>query len=107
MVKAKYEKQTWEAVAGLNAFDMIQWIEGNIKELPYLLAWLLDYTELIPQPGIQHVRELPPCEYCGRVAGYRCKGQDNQWHDACEACFQIYGQGVGPELGRKLELVKL
>ena len=107
MVKPEDFKQTWEDVAGLNAFDTIQWIEEHIKELPPLLAWLLDYAGLKPQNGVQNVRELPPCEYCGRIAGYRCKGQDNQWHDACEACFKIYGQGVGPELGRKLELVKL
>ena len=107
MVKTGDEEQTWRDVAGLNAFDTIQWIEENIKELPSLLAWLVGYAGLVPQTGVQNVRELPPCEYCGRIAGYRCKGQDYQWHDTCEACFQVYGQGVSPELGRKLELVKL
>ena len=106
-VKAEDIKQTWRDVAGLNALDTLQWIEENIKELPFLLAWLLETAGYKPLENTINVRELPACELCGKVASFRGDTHDNQWKNMCEGCFQIQGVGLGLSTGYKLELVKL
>lgn len=107
MIKAEDFKQTWEDVAGLSPDDMEQWFRENIKDLPYMVAYLLTCADFVIKSDTRNVRELPACNFCGRVARFRGKTLDGKRHDMCEACFASLGQGLGSGTGYKLELVKL
>lgn len=95
-------EQTLQDVAGLSPDDMRRWITEHIYETRYLLAYLMGYAGIKTKENVVNVTVLPPCEVCGRAAGYRAKDHDGYWRDMCERCFPILGVE-----GRKLELVKL
>jgi len=107
-VKAEDLKETWEKVAGLHPNEMRQWLEENMYQLPYMIAYLLGYARFKVKDNVMTTQELPACRFCGKVAGYRGKIHSNEvWFDMCEGCFAIQGQGLGSGIGYKLELVKL